>query len=219
MVLSLIKLGPMRFFPSNSPAGRERGGISAAFLVVSALLAFRVALPAYGGEGSRELPVIGPAPQFTLTSQDGKPFALADLRGKAVVVAFIYTECPDICPMLTQKMVEVQDELGANFGAKIAFVSISLDPEHDTPEVLKDYAQFWGAKPDGWAFLTGAPEAVRDVTRRYGVFFAKKEDGSVEHTQLTSLVDGAGQMRVQYLGARFDPEEFRQDLMSLVDKE
>jgi len=184
-----------------------------------ALLVFSTALSAYGGEGSRELPMSGPAPQFTLTSQDGKPFALADLRGKAVVVAFIYTECPDICPMLTQKMVEIQDELGANFGAKVAFVSISLDPEHDTPEVLKDYAQFWGAKPDGWAFLTGAPEAVRDVTRRYGVFFAKKEDGSVEHTQLTSLVDGAGQMRVQYLGARFDPEEFRRDLMSLVDKE
>jgi protein SCO1/2 len=165
------------------------------------------------------LAVIGPAPQFTLTSQDGKRFALADWRGKAVVVAFIYTECPDICPMLTQKMVEIQDELGANFGAKVAFVSISLDPEHDTPEVLKDYAQFWGAKPDGWAFLTGSPEAVRDVTRRYGVFFAKKEDGSVEHTQLTSLVDAEAQMRVQYLGARFDPEEFRQDLMSLVDKE
>jgi protein SCO1 len=209
----------MRCFPANSPAGREKAGISAAFLVISALVTFRVALPAYGGEGSRELPVIGAAPQFTLTSQEGKPFALADLRGKAVVVAFIYTECPDICPMLTQKMVEIQDELGANFGAKVAFVSISLAPEHDTPEVLKDYAQFWGAKPDGWVFLTGTPEAVRDVTRRYGVFFAKKEDGSVEHTQLTSLVDAEGQMRVQYLGARFDPEEFRRDLMSLVDKE
>ena len=94
--------------------------------------------------------MIGPAPQFTLTSQDGKPVALADLRGKAVVVAFIYTQCPDICPMLTQKMVEIQDELGADFGTKVAFVSISLDPEHDTPEVLKDYAQFWGAKPEGW---------------------------------------------------------------------
>src|SRR5215831_2426175 len=219
MVLSLIKLGPMRCFPANSPAGREKAGIFAAFLVVSALLAFAVALPAYDTDGSRELPVIGPAPQFTLTSQDGKPFALADLRGKAVVVAFIYTECPDICPMLTQKMVEIQDELGADFGAKFAFVSITLDPEHDTPEVLKDYAQFWGAKPEGWTFLTGSPEAVRDVTRRYGVFFAKKEDGSVDHTQLTSFVDAEGQLRVQYLGARFDAEEFRQDLMSLVDKE
>jgi class 3 adenylate cyclase len=62
--------------------------------------------------------------------------------------------------------------------------------------------------PDG-LFLTGSPDAVRDVTRRYGVFFAKKEDGSVDHTQLTSLVDAEGKMRVQYLGARFDPEGFQ----------
>jgi protein SCO1/2 len=175
-------------------------------------------LPAYAG-GDGQLPVIGPAPSFALTSQDGKPVALAELRGKVVAVTFIYTQCPDICPMLTQRMVEVQEALGMDFGKKVAFVSISLDPEHDTPDVLKDYAQFWGAKPVGWSFLTGSSEAVRDVGRRYGVFFAKKEDGSVDHTQLTSLVDAAGQMRVQYLGARFDPEEFRHDLMSLVDQE
>ena len=136
-----------------------------------------------------------------------------------MALTFIYTGCPDICPLLTQKMVDVQDELGAEFGPKIAFVSISLDPERDTPEVLKDYAQFWGAKLEGWSFLTGSPEAVGDVTRHYGVFFSKKEDGSVEHSQLTTLVDAYGQMRVQYLGARFDPEEFRRDLLSLVDNE
>lgn len=179
-----------------------------------------LALPAaHAADGDKRLPVIGTAPPFALTSQDGMPIALADYRGKVVALTFIYTQCPEICPLLTQKMVQVQDELGADFGAKVAFVSISLDPERDTPEVLKDYAQFWGAKPDGWVFLTGSPEAVRDVTRRYGVFFEKKEDGSVDHTQLTSLVDANGQMRVQYLGARFDPEEFRHDLMSLVDKE
>jgi protein SCO1/2 len=191
----------------------------AAFLFALALSAFPAALPAHGAGGDKRLPVIGPAPPFALISQDGMPVTLGDLRGKVVAVTFIYTGCPDICPLLTQKMVEVQDELGAQFGAKIAFVSITLDPERDTPEVLKDYAQFWGAKLDGWAFLTGSPKAVRDVTRDYGVFFAKKEDGSVDHTQLTSLVDTDGQMRVQYLGARFDPEEFRRDLLSLVDKE
>jgi protein SCO1 len=143
----------------------------------------------------------------------------ASLRGKVVAVTFIYNECPDICPLLTQKMVQVQDELAADFGAKVAFVSISLDPAHNTPDVFKDYAQFWGARLDGWSFLTGSVEAVRDVTRHYGVLFAKKADGSVDHTQLTTLVDAEGQMRVQYLGARFDPEEFRRDLMSLVDKE
>jgi protein SCO1/2 len=169
--------------------------------------------------GGGRLPVIGPAPPFVLTSQDGKQVALADLRGKVVAVAFIYTSCPDICPLLTDKMARVQDKLGAAFGAKVAFVSITLDPEHDTPAVLKDYAQAWGAKPDGWMFLTGSAAAVRDVTHRYGVFFQKKADGSVDHTQLTSLVDAKGDMRVQYLGARFDPEEFRHDLLSLVGEE
>jgi protein SCO1 len=190
-----------------------------ALIIALAMLVLPVSLPAHEAGGDKRLPVIGLAPSFTLISQDGAPMALADLRGKVVALTFIYTECPDICPLLTQKMVQVQDELGPNFGAKVAFVSITLDPEHDTPEVLKDYAQFWGARPDGWTFLTGSPEAVRDVTRRYGVFMAKKEDGSVDHTQLTSLVDAEGAIRVQYLGARFDPEEFRQDLMSLVDKE
>jgi protein SCO1/2 len=195
------------------PNRRTAVSLALAMLVLPALSA------AHEADGDKRLPVIGPAPSFTLTSQDGKPVSLAKLRGKVVAVTFIYTECPDICPMLTQKMVQVQDELGKDFGQKIAFVSISLDPDHDTPEVLNDYAQFWGAKPEGWSFLTGSLDAVRDVTRRYGVFLSKKEDGSVEHSQLTTLVDADGQMRVQYLGARFDPAEFRRDLMSLVDRE
>ena len=193
--------------------------VRAAFLLALALVVFPAVLTAHEAGSDKRLPVIGTAPPFALTSQGGEPVALADFHGKVVAVSFIYTECPDICPMLTQKLVQVQDELGADFGAKVAFVSISLDPEHDTPEVLKDYAEFWGAKPEGWSFLTGSPEAVRDVTRHYGVFFARKEDGSVDHTQLTTLIDADGQMRVQYLGARFDPEEFRRDLLSLVDKE
>src|SRR5262249_51770565 len=107
-----MKRVSMRLFPANSAAGRENAGGSAVLLVALALLAFPALPIAREANGSRELPVIGAAPQFTLTSQVGKPFALADLRGKAVVVAFIYTGCPDICPMLTQKMVEIQDELG-----------------------------------------------------------------------------------------------------------
>ena len=207
--------------PTLSPqAGRgrdPRSGRVRGIAVVLALLAFPAGLSAHEAGGDKRLPVIGPAPAFTLTSQDGAAVSLASFRGKVVALTFIYTECPDICPLLTQKMAQVQDELGADFGKKIAFVSISLDPEHDTPDLLKDYAQFWGAKPEGWTFLTGAPEAVRDVTHRYGVFFLKKEDGSVDHTQLTTLIDADGQMRVQYLGARFDPEEFRRDLVSLAD--
>jgi protein SCO1/2 len=162
------------------------------------------------------LPAIGPAPDFALTSQDGKEVRLADFRGKVVAVVFIYTWCPDICPMLTDKMAGVQKELGAEFGSEIAFVSITIDPERDTPAVLKEYAEAFGADVPGWRFLTGEPETVLEVAHRYGVAVAKQADGAVDHTLLTTLIDRQGTMRVQYLGYRFDAEEFRRDLQSLV---
>jgi protein SCO1/2 len=166
----------------------------------------------------RPLPEIAPAPEFTLTSQDNAQVALADLRGKVVAVTFIYTFCVDTCPVLTPMMSFIQDQLGADFGAKIAFVSITVDPERDTPKVLKEYAQAFGANLAGWSFLTGPSDAIRDVTRRYGVFASKSTDGNVDHTFLTSIVDRRGILRVQYLGTRFDPDEFRRDLLGLLQE-
>ena len=188
-------------------------------------LAIRIALmlgllagPALAANDTGPLPEIGPAPAFALMSQDGNPVTLIGLRGKVVAVSFFYTACPDICPLLTQKLVEVQDALGEDFGKKIAFVSITVDPEHDTPEALKDYAAAWEAKTAGWSFLSGPPEAVRDVVRRYGGYVAKTAEGAIDHTLLTSIIDPRGVLRVQYLGMRFDPAEFRRDLLSLVVK-
>jgi protein SCO1/2 len=167
---------------------------------------------------SQELPLpkIAPAPEFALTSQEGAQVKLADLRGKVVAVTFIFTMCTATCPVLTPMMSFVQDRLGHDFGEKIVFVSITVDPERDTPEVLKEYAEAFGANLAGWTFLTGAPAAIRDVTRRYGVFSSKNANGDVDHTFLTSIIDSHGFLRVQYLGVRFDPEEFRRDLLSLV---
>src|SRR6478736_9047687 len=91
-------------------------------------------------DGQR-LPEIAPAPGFRLISQDGARVSLADFRGKVVAVTFIYTLCTATCPVLTPMMSFVQDQLGSDFGTKIAFVSITVDPERDTPQVLKEYAQ------------------------------------------------------------------------------
>jgi protein SCO1 len=164
------------------------------------------------------LPKIAPAPEFSLTSQDGRQVTLADFRGRVVAVTFIYTSCTTTCPVLTPTMSFVQDQLGPNFGTKIAFVSITVDPERDTPEVLKEYAQAFGANLAGWAFLTGSPGAIRDVARRYGVFASKTANGDIEHTFLTSVVDPRGILRVQYVGVRFDPDELRRDLLSLLQE-
>jgi protein SCO1/2 len=162
------------------------------------------------------LPTIGAAPEFALTSQDGKEVRLEDLRGKVIAVSFMYTSCPDVCPMLNDKLARVQDELGEDFGLKVAFISITVDPERDTPAVLKEYAEALGANLAGWSFLTGEPAAVLEVAHRYGVAVAPAADGGVDHTLLTTLIDRHGTMRVQYLGYRFDPEEFRRDLLALV---
>jgi protein SCO1/2 len=164
------------------------------------------------------LPVIGPAPGFTLISQDGKPASLGDFRGKTLAITFIYASCTDTCPMLTDKMARVQDSLGTMFGEKIIFISITVDPERDTPEVLKQYADSFGAHPVGRYFLTGEPPAVRDVLQDYGIYSKKTASGDIDHTFLTSLIDYHGDLRVQYVGVRFDPEEFRSDLLGLVDE-
>jgi protein SCO1 len=194
-----------------------RAAIGVALLV---LTAFMLRLQGTAQLVSQEppLPMIAPAPEFTLTSQDGTQVALADLRGKVVAVTFIYTLCTNTCPILTPMMSFVQDQLGADFGAKIAFVSITVDPKRDTPEVLKEYAQVFGANLAGWSFLAGPSDVIQDVTRRYGVYALKSTNGDVDHTFLTSIIDRRGILRVQYLGVRFDPNEFRRDLLSLLQE-
>ena len=194
-----------------------RSALVQALLVLTAVTVWPGGATRQVGQ-ERPLPEIAPAPEFTLTSQDNAQVALTDLRGKVVAVTFIYTFCVDTCPVLTPMMSFIQDQLGADFGAKIAFVSITVDPERDTPEVLKEYAQAFGANLAGWSFLTGPSDAIRDVTRRYGVFASKSTDGNVDHTFLTSIVDRRGILRVQYIGARFDPDEFRRDLLSLLQE-
>jgi protein SCO1/2 len=179
------------------------------------LLAASPALAHDAGHEAR-LPTVGRAPDFALTDQDGRPRTLDDFRGKVLAVAFIYTWCPDVCPLLTAKMAEVQDALGGELGRGIAFVSITVDPARDTPEVLKEYAEAHGADPAGWAFLTGSAAAIGDVARGHGVAVIRGEGQDPDHTLLTSLVDRDGMIRVQYLGYRFDPEEFRRDLLSLL---
>ena len=165
---------------------------------------------------SEALPTIGPAPAFTLTAQDERRLSLGDLRGKVVVLTFIYTTCTDTCPLLTAKMAALQPRLGSDFAQRVSFVSVTVDPERDTPAMLKGYGTAHGVRFDGWAFLTGTPAEIREVAKRYGVFYKRTARGDVDHTFLTSLIDARGRLRVQYLGVRFDPTELLNDVRSLL---
>lgn len=169
---------------------------------------------AYGGQP--RLPVIGPAPSFALVDQTGRTLSLADLRGKVLAISFVFTTCSDSCPIVTAKMAEIQRRLGKDFGARVRFVSISVDPLTDTPERLRAYAAKFGADVPGWSFLTGTPAQIDDVVRGFGAYARRATGGTVEHLTLTSLVDAQGRLRVQYLGYRFQEGEMLADLQELL---
>jgi protein SCO1/2 len=184
-------------------------------LAGAAVLGGGAPVGAHPAKASARLSRIGPAPDFALTRQDGARVGLADLRGKVVVVTFVYANCADTCPLLTAKLVGIQQQLGAD-GARVRFVAITVDPENDTPEALRRYAEGHGAEAPGWMFLTGTEGEIGDVARRYGIYVKKWQTGDVDHTFLTSVIDGEGVLRVQYQGVRFDPGEFLRDLRSLL---
>ena len=102
-------------------------------VILLALLAGPTPGQGHQAKGDQRLARIGPAPAFTLTAQDGRRLSLADCRGKVVAVTFIYASCVDACPLLTAKMAGLQKRLGLDFGPKVFFVSITVDPERDTP--------------------------------------------------------------------------------------
>src|SRR5712691_3778505 len=111
------------------------------------------------------LPVFWPVPSFTLTDQLGRQFGSRDFLGRAALLSFVYTNCPDTCPLLTANMAQVQNKLRAQglLGSKVQLVSITVDPRRDTPALLAEYAGRYQADPDAWRFLSGEPEAIYQV--------------------------------------------------------
>jgi protein SCO1/2 len=193
------------------PAAWPLRGVLMALLAACALQAW-----GHGSSAKGRLPTQGAAPEFTLTGQSGERVALADLRGKVLAVTFIYATCKDTCPVLTAKMAVIQRKLGADFGPRVRFVSITVEPEVDTPAVLKAYAKAHGADVAGWSFLTGSSAEIQDTVKRYGAFAKRVRPGDVDHLFLTSLIDRKSMLRVQYLGYRFDPDEMLRDLRALL---
>ena len=190
----------------------------AAFIVALITLGCASAALAHKSAKEARLPKIGAAPEFTLTDYDGKKFSLSQLRGQVVVLTFIFTQCADTCPLLIAKLVSIQRKLMPELKSKVFFAAVTVDPERDTPEVLKRYANAHSADPARWTFLTGSVAEIAEVTRNYGIYSKKQTKGDVDHTFLTSLIDAGGALRVQYLGWRFKPEEFSADLRNLANE-
>jgi protein SCO1 len=143
---------------------------------------------------------IGPAPATVLIDSAGKPFNLASLRGKVVLVSFVYTTCNGTCPLTTQALVRAQKSLenARLWGTSVEFVSITLDPKRDTPESLAGYARLFGADPAAWHFLTGPPARVEAVIKSWGMWVKCDSNGVLDHPSRIFLLDTHGHQREIY---------------------
>jgi protein SCO1/2 len=171
-------------------------------LLLAALVLPLMVLGVVRARPSAPLPQLGALPTFTFTRQDGQPFGLEQLRGRPWVANFIFTRCPTICPMFTQKMKGVQDKT-ADLGG-LPLVSFSVDPKYDTPERLAAYAQKHGAKPERWSFLTGDYELLKaTIVQGFKVSMGRENEDeqdllAIFHGTHFVLVDAQGQIRGYY---------------------
>lgn len=154
-------------------------------------------------------------PNFTLIDQDGKPFQFADAHGKLTLVTFIFTTCPDICPLLTGKFATLQRQLAATKHGNYLLLSVTTDPQTDTSAVLKQYAARY--KPDfrHWLFLTGSRAQLAKVWKTFGVTVENSGAGQIRHTALTTLIDRRGIRRFDYYTDRWSEKEILRDMASL----
>ena len=144
-----------------------------------------------------ELPVFNTVPDFTLIERSLREVSRQDLAGEVWIADFIFTHCAGTCPLMTAKMRKLQDTLPA----EIQLVSFSVDPVQDTPEVLKEYAQRYGADPKRWLFLTGNKDAIYKLSIE-GFKLGLDDSGSaaepITHSTRFALVDRQGRIRGYY---------------------
>ena len=135
-------------------------------------------------------------PDFQFVNQNGDTISNKDYLGKVYVIEFFFTTCPSICPIMNKNLVEVENELGEN--KDFGIVSISIDPQHDTPEVLKQYAENYGIDNPNWNFLTGDKEEIYKLANKgFGIFANTDETvpGGFAHSGMFALIDREGYVR------------------------
>lgn len=163
---------------------------------VSLLFAQRAQVSRIPEAALDSLPVLGQVGDFELTAATGKPFRADSMAGKVWVADFIFTSCAGICPIMTGEMAKLHRAFDGE--DRVEFVSISVDPETDTPEVLAEYGERYGADLERWHFLTGAVEDIHAVSTQ--IFKVGALEDPINHSSRFILVDGTGAIRGYYVG-------------------
>jgi protein SCO1/2 len=161
-------------------------------------------LAAQGTAATRMVAVGEMVPGFRLTDQKHRPVALADLRGKVVVVNFVYTTCalPNFCLRLANNFGVLQKRFERQLGRELVLLTLTFDPVHDTPDVLATYARQWSANADTWKFLTGPVADVERACALFGVH-AFSNEGLLDHSLHTAVIDRQGRLAANIEGNQF----------------
>ena len=149
---------------------------------------------------------------FKLVDQDAQPFQFTSARGKLVLVTFVFTTCPDVCPLLTSKFAAIQRTLEKKKFKDYLLLTITTDPERDNAAALKVYAGHFRADFRHWSFLTGSRADLAKVWKTFGVNVTRNQSGDVNHTALTTLIDRQGKRRVDYYGDKWQDQEVLKDI-------
>ena len=156
-------------------------------------------------------------PDFTLTDENGKPVTLQTFHGHPFVLTFIFTRCPlpNFCPRMSANFAELQKMIRDSAGpvAETRLLSISFDPEHDTPEVLRQYAKHEGADFSIWTLASGTPAEIQRLTKAFSVL-VQPEKGTISHSLATALINGDGQITKIWRGNAWTPGEVLEALKS-----
>lgn len=134
-------------------------------------------------------------PNFDLVDQNGAPFKLTDYHGSAVLVTFIYTRCPlpNFCPLMSNRFSELQDKLSKKYPGKVHLISVSFDPQYDTPPVMKQYGEHFAARSKTWSLATGSQQQVDRVAGLFGLIKEREGDG-YSHDLRTALISPEGKL-------------------------
>ena len=175
--------------PSSSPRGLIVVVLAALVLAILASLVID-----WANHSRDNMPVLGKVTDFTFVSSAGDTVKASDIRGKIVVLDFIFTNCQAACPVMSSKMAQLYEYYAHS--NLVRFISISVDPDRDTPEVLKDYAASHGVTDDRWIFLRGPQEEVKRVSEK--VFMLPADNLPMGHSTRMVLIDEQGNIRAYF---------------------
>lgn len=150
------------------------------------------------------------------TDQEGSSIHLSHFQGKPVVMAMIYTSCKDACPMITLDMQNIQSALPDSIRGQVQFALFSFDPDQDSPAQLRNYASAHGLDTKFWTLLTGSADSARLLAAVLGVRYKKQSNGEFAHSSLITVLNSAGEIRLQQAGLRKDPAEITATIKGLL---